>query len=341
MRNSYLNRFWIGIVLTFAAVGNAPAHEVRPGYLELRQLDGHIWEILWRVPHREGTLLPLSLRLPDDCQEQGRSVRSTSGATDTRLRVLCPSGLTGWHASIDGLALQRSNVLARAFLNDGSDRTVLLTPDQPDLVLQPKQDQVEVGINYLRLGVEHILLGFDHLLFVLALMLLVRGRRKLILTITAFTLGHSVTLVAAVVGWVQADVGLVELLVALSIAIVAVEVIHLRRGRMGLGARWPAVFAVGFGLLHGLGFASALRTLGLPVHDIPLALFSFNLGVELGQLIFVLSVVLVAHQTRLAPTRQGPDGRLSHTDRLTLPAAYLIGTIAMYWAVERSWSLWA
>ena len=143
------------------------------------------------------------------------------------------------------------------------------------------------------LGVEHILFGVDHLLFVLALLILVKGWRKLVGTITAFTVAHSITLAAATLGFVHVPSKPVEATIALSIVFVACEIVHRRQGRSGLTETWPWVIAFSFGLLHGLGFASALREVGLPQNAIPLALLFFNIGVELGQLLFIGVVMAV------------------------------------------------
>ncbi len=184
-----------------------------------------------------------------------------------------------------------------------------------------------VAATYLGLGIEHILLGVDHLLFVLALLLLVRSWRRLIATITAFTVAHSITLAAATLGFVHVPIKPVETAIALSIVFVAAEIVHGREGRPGLAARWPWVVAFVFGLLHGLGFAGALSEVGLPDSAIPTALLFFNLGVELGQLAFVgaaLAVIAASRQLRL-PTP-------AWSWRL---APYGIGTVAMYWTIER------
>jgi hydrogenase/urease accessory protein HupE len=185
---------------------------------------------------------------------------------------------------------------------------------------------------YTLLGIGHILLGFDHLLFVLALLLLVDGTRRLIMTITAFTIAHSITLVFATLGFVSVPGPPVEAMIALSIVFVASEIIHGRQGRPGLTQRYPWVVAFAFGLLHGLGFAGALAEVGLPQASIPLALLFFNVGVEIGQLLFIAAVLLLLALGRrvLAMTgRHEPPGWLWR-----LPP-YAIGGMASYWVFER------
>ena len=184
-----------------------------------------------------------------------------------------------------------------------------------------------MAATYLALGIEHILLGIDHLLFVLALVLLVKGWKKLVATITAFTLAHSITLALATLGFVHVPGPPVEACIALSIVFVAAEIIHRRQGRPGLTERAPWVVAFTFGLLHGLGFAGALSEVGLPQHAIPIALLFFNVGVELGQLAFVFIVLLVLAAARRLPPRVPAWGWRA--------APYAIGSVAMFWVLQR------
>jgi hydrogenase/urease accessory protein HupE len=180
---------------------------------------------------------------------------------------------------------------------------------------------------YLRLGVEHILTGVDHLLFVLGLLILTRGGGRLLATITAFTVAHSITLAAATLGWVHVPQPPVEAVIALSIAFVAAEIVRGRAGHAGVAERWPWLVAFVFGLLHGLGFASGLAEIGLPEKRIPLALLFFNVGVELGQLAFVAVVLLALRAT--ARVRH----RLPGSSGLLVP--YFIGSVAMFLLLER------
>jgi hypothetical protein len=200
-------------------------------------------------------------------------------------------------------------------------------PSAPRFTVTAASGSLGVARTYVGLGVEHILFGVDHLLFVLALLILVPSGRLLLWTITSFTLAHSLTLAAATLGWVAVPPAPVEAAIALSIVFVASEILHARRGRPGLSARRPWLVAFAFGLLHGFGFAGALRELGLPERSIPLALLAFNLGVELGQLVFVAAVLaLAAAIARL---------RIPAVRRWREAAAYGIGTIAAYWLIER------
>jgi hydrogenase/urease accessory protein HupE len=192
------------------------------------------------------------------------------------------------------------------------------------------------------LGVEHILLGVDHLLFVLALVILVRGWRRVAITVTAFTVAHSITLAAATLGYVHMPGPPVEATIALSIMLVAAEIVNARRGHSSLTARWPWLVAFAFGLLHGFGFAGALSEVGLPQHAIPLALLFFNLGVEVGQLAFVAGVMTLAWAARwLAAQRLGPVYTQQVFARVDVAAAYVIGVPAAYWLIDRTTGLWS
>jgi hydrogenase/urease accessory protein HupE len=185
----------------------------------------------------------------------------------------------------------------------------------------------EIAWAYLVLGVEHILAGVDHLLFVLALLLIVRGGVRILLTITAFTVAHSITLVAATLGWVHVPGPPVEAMIALSIVFVAAEIVRGLRGRPGLTARAPWVVAFCFGLLHGLGFAGALAEVGLPQTAIPVALLMFNVGVEIGQLIFVAATLAAGALLARLPLPRRPW--------MDYAIPYAIGAVAMFWVVER------
>jgi len=210
----------------------------------------------------------------------------------------------------------------------------------PSFVVAAAPRALDVTRTYLVLGVEHILFGVDHLLFVLALLILVKGWRKLVGTITAFTVAHSITLAAATLGFVHVSSKPVEATIALSIVFVACEIVHRRQGRSGLTETWPWVIAFSFGLLHGLGFASALREVGLPQNAIPLALLFFNVGVEVGQLLFVGAVMaiitLAVHVARKFTWRNiATQSAFSWCENIS---AYIIGGVAAFWLIERTLS---
>jgi hydrogenase/urease accessory protein HupE len=240
-----------------------------------------------------------------------------------------PQGLDGWEVAVHGLPATMVDVLVRVAYADGRVVSRMLRPDAPSFTLTAETAGPAAG-GYFVLGVEHILFGIDHLLFVFALVLIVRGIGPLVKTITAFTVAHSITLAAATLGWVHVPSAPVEAVIALSIGFVAAEIVRSRRGQPGLTERAPWLVAGVFGLLHGFGFAGALSDVGLPANDIPLALLFFNVGVEAGQLAFVavaLGVIALLRRIRL------PDW----TPHLP---PYAIGSVAMYWVIERTAAIW-
>jgi len=319
--------------------GPAQAHEVRPGYLELRQFDAETWDLVWKVPANGDRRLALDVQLPENCRNGEPGTRFINGAYIERWRSRCSGGLTGREIGIAGLPATRTDVLARVSRADGTAQTVRLTPSAPVFTVSPTASGWQVIHTYLALGVEHILLGIDHLLFVLALLFLVGSWPRLIGTVTAFTLAHSLTLAAATLGWIRVPQAPVEAAIALSIVFVAVEILHARQGRAGLAARLPWVVAFVFGLLHGLGFAAALRDIGLPEHAIPLALAFFNVGVELGQLLFIAVVFGLLWLIRaLGQPASESEDTWRQAERFALPGAYVIGTLAMFWVFDRTYS---
>jgi hydrogenase/urease accessory protein HupE len=242
-----------------------------------------------------------------------------------------PGGLDGKAIVFTQLSETRIDVLGRLVRLDGSVQLERILPVDARFVVRSTPRQLEVVRTYTVLGIEHILTGFDHLLYVLAMLMLVTGWRRILATMTAFTATHSLTLTAATLGWVNVPQPPVEACIALSIVFVAREIVQARRGRTGLTARWPWAVSFTFGLMHGFGFAGALAQVGLPVGAIPAALLFFNVGVELGQLMFVASVLsLIAAGRSLA---QGVQWR--QPDWLWRVAPYGIGGLATFWLVER------
>ena len=313
--------------------GQVAAHEMRPAYLEINELTPFAYSVLWKVPMRGDMRLRLDPDFPDNCGEVvPPSVRSTSGALISNWNIQCDNGLSGQRIGIEGLGNTLTDVLARVQHLDGAVQTTRIKPAEPYFIVAGSSSRLALSATYLWLGIEHILLGIDHLLFVFALMLIVSGTRRLVLTITAFTVAHSITLAGATLGYVHVPQQPVEAVIALSILFLATEIIHSRRGRPGYVERWPWVVAFIFGLLHGFGFAGALAEVGLPEHAIPFALVFFNIGVELGQLAFVGVVMLSAWLLRRINAFP-----LRSAEILT---TYLIGGIAAYWTIDRVAGFW-
>lgn len=315
-------------VVILAVTGVAHAHELRPAYLELRQIEPDTFDVLWKVPAKGELRLGLYVRLPEDCTEtQTRTVYPTGDAFIERWQVRCLGGLPGKTITVDGLATTLTDVLVRLQWSDGRTQTVRLDAGQTSFVVEAAPNWRQLAGAYTSFGVEHILLGIDHLLFVLGLMMIVRSFSTLVKTITAFTVAHSITLGLAVFGVVKVTPGPVEAAIALSIVFLGVEILRARRGQLGLTYRSPWIVAFLFGLLHGLGFAGALTSLGLPAADIPVALLFFNVGVEIGQLLFVLLILVLAWPFRFLEVKWPKWSE-------PLPA-YTIGTFATYWFLGR------
>jgi len=313
----------------------ADAHEMRPGYLEIRESAPDTYDVLWKVPALGDDMrLGLYLRFDDDVRTITEPVAGFLGGAHTqRLRIQRDGGLTGTLVTIDGLDATFTDVLLRLERADGTEITHRLTPANPSYVIEAEPGTGQVALTYLVLGTEHILSGVDHLLFVLALLMVVVSWRKLVGTITAFTVAHSITLALAALGFVHVPGRPVEAIIALSIVFVAAEIVRGRMGKPGLTARLPWIVAFTFGLLHGFGFAGALNEIGLPQSAIPLALFTFNVGVEIGQLLFIAAIfVLYAIAKRIQPTPPEWAWRIP---------TYAIGGVAAYWMIERFVGFWA
>jgi hydrogenase/urease accessory protein HupE len=319
-------------MLAFVLAANLPeiayGHEVRPGYLELQQTASETWSVLWKVPAQGDMRLSIHPRFPEGCALVSEPIAfQANAAYIERTSIACKGGLAGHAIGVDGLSGTMTDVLVRSVRADGSVQVARLSPSAPAFVFESTPRSLEVARAYTVLGVEHILGGIDHLLFVLGLMLLVRNKWLLVKTITAFTIAHSITLAAATLGWMRVSQPPVEAVIALSILFLASELAKQHRGDAGLMERYPWIVAFIFGLLHGFGFAGALREVGLPESDIPLALFTFNVGVELGQLLFVGTVLVALAVLRRFLTR--------------VPAwmhampAYAIGTMASCWLLQR------
>ena len=313
--------------------GSALAHEMRPAYLELRQTGAETYDVLWKVPGRgEDLRLGLYVGFPADAMNvtEPRGAMINNALTE-RWSVQRAGGLNGASIRIDGLSATMTDVLVRLERLDGTTQVTRLTPSAPSFVVEAAPGASEVARTYLVLGVEHILGGADHLLFVLALLILVKGTRRLIWTVTAFTIAHSLTLAAATLGLVHVPGPPVEAAIALSIVFVAAEILHSRHGEAGLTERFPWVVAFTFGLLHGFGFASALNEVGLPQTAIPVALLFFNIGVEIGQLLFIAAVFAFIAVVRKISRRVA----MSYPSWSWRIPPYAIGAISAFWLVQR------
>jgi len=317
------------------------AHEVRPGYLELTEQNNGTYQVLWKVPVNGPVKLRLAVTLPDKCHALTPvSSHVIDAARIDRWQTECPGGIAPGEIFIEGLQNTITDVLLRVQHAGGSTETVRLTPTQPGYLVQGEQGFASVAATYFVLGVEHILIGIDHLLFVLVLLLLVLNWRRLIFTITAFTIAHSITLALSALELVSVPQAPVEAVIALSIMFVAIEVVHRKQGRYSLTANMPWIAAFAFGLLHGFGFAGALHEIGLPQHAIPLALALFNIGVEAGQLIFIGAFFIMTSLAGRLLKQADSNTAWRVTERIAMPAAYITGSLACFWTIERTASFW-
>ena len=295
----------------------------------LHQTAAENYDALWKVPGLgENLRLGIYVELPAGCTNvvEPRAVMINSAYTE-RWSVSCPGGLTGGTIRIAGLAATTTDVLVRIERLDGSTQVTRLKPSAPSFVVEAAPSSLEVARTYYLLGVEHILSGIDHLLFVLALLIITRGGWKLVKTVSAFTLSHSLTLTAATLGFVHVPQRPVEAVIALSIVFVAAETLRMRHGSGSISASSPWIVAFSFGLIHGLGFAGGLSDAGLPAGHIPTALLFFSLGVEAGHFVFigvVLSAVALAGRMRMPVPRWAE-----------LVPSYAIGSVAMFWVIQR------
>jgi len=316
----------LGVLL--ALHGAALAHELRPGFLEIRETGPATYDIRFKVPARGDMRLGLYVRLPAECATAGPTRTERAGnAFLESMSMTCPGGLAGKQISVDGLAGTFTDVVVRVALSGGSIQAARLTPDQPYFTVAAAPTWRDTARTYFLLGVEHILLGIDHLLFVLALLLLVRNVWTLVKVITAFTVAHSITLALAALELTRIPQAPVEAVIALSIAFVAAEIVRQERHQSDLASKAPWIIAFAFGLLHGLGFGGVLREIGLPQSDVPLALLSFNLGVEAGQLLFVFAVIALKTIADRLVDLKVPWVRTA--------ASYGIGSLAAVWFVQR------
>jgi hydrogenase/urease accessory protein HupE len=330
-------RWIIAAMLTLGFGGTAFGHALQPGYLELRLIDQDLYAVLWKVPDTSGRPMAISAELPQQCAPRTPGGSTWDGVAHVyRWSATCTGGIEAGTILIAGLAETTTDVLVRFDLADGENLTHRLTAGDPSFTVPSTPSSLAVVRTYTGLGIEHILLGIDHLAFVLALLLITRGARKTIVTVTAFTFAHSITLAAATLGFVQIPGPPIEATIALSIVFVAAEILRGQRGNPGLTEKYPWIVAFTFGLLHGFGFAAALNEVGLPSSSIPMALLFFNVGVEIGQLVFIacmfvifaLSKKIAGHIEVLRP------GRRWRSLASAVPP-YAIGSFAVFWLIQR------
>jgi hypothetical protein len=315
--------FLFGLVVVIPAF----SHEMRPAYLELRESRPGEFSVLWKTPMLGGMRLSLEPEFSGDAQPVTPVTTLTPPGASVQTWTLRSPALRGQTLRIRGLDATMTDALVRCEFADGTTWIQRLSPAQPSAPIPVGQTAWAVAGVYVQLGIQHILSGIDHLLFILALLIITRGGWKLVKTVTAFTVSHSITLSLATLGYVHIPQRPVEAAIALSIVFVASEIVHTRSGRPGLTARAPWVVAFAFGLMHGLGFAGGLSEAGLPAGHIPTALAFFSAGVEVGHFLFVGSVlflIALLRRIRISLPRWGE-----------LVPPYAIGSLAMFWVIQR------
>lgn len=326
----------LAALLCWGLVLPAQAHRFAPSSLQWVELEGGRYNLVWKTPLQSVSPVPLLPRWPSDCTVLSTSPVQQEGTGEVarwqlQCRELGAAGLVGSSIGVTGLGPNQASAVLSLRLLDGREYQQILTPEQPDFTVPEEPGAGQVMTGYSVLGVEHIWGGADHLLFVFGLLLLVGVNTRLLWTITAFTVGHSVTLALVTLGVFGYPVALVEFTIALSIFWLAVAL--TRPPGEGLFQRHPWWLAAAFGLLHGMGFAGALAATGLPQTQLPLALLFFNLGIELGQLAFIAAVALWWYfLRRLLGEWQG---------RLRPLPVYLLGSLSALWCIERGLELLA
>ena len=305
------------------------ADEFRPALLEVTEQEGGWVEVTWKVPTLGEQVLAITPVMPEFFKPfgPGSSRRVPGAVIETKSYTTDGQALHGAMLGVEGLAAVPADVVVRISLLDGIEHSAILRSNNTSFTIPEQITNSELAVSYWRMGTIHILEGFDHLLFLLTLLLIVTGIWPLLKTVTAFTLAHSLTLALATLGLIHIPQVPTEGVISLSIMLLAVEVVRKNQGKLTLSERYPWLIAFTFGLVHGLGFAGALYEIGVPQHAVPLALLMFNVGVESGQVIFVVAVsVLLAGLHHLH----------GHT-ALTLMRAtpYAIGGVAAFWTIQR------
>ncbi len=308
--------FWVVTIAAGLFGGAVHAHEMSMAEMEMRELAKGEFLWMWKATDERASNRALVVQWPDTCRAEGQVLRCGAAGLQGRLGV-------------DGVGQRYSAAMVKVIWLSGKSRVYTLTASQPTVQLYGSADDErgmgEIAWAYVVLGFEHILSGIDHLLFVMGLLFLVGFQRKLIWTITAFTVAHSLTLASAALGWLTLRSAPVEACIALSIVLVATEALRKHGQHETLSQRFPAMVAFLFGLVHGLGFAGALQDIGLPQNHLAVALLTFNVGVELGQLVAVAAAWAL---TWLAM-------RQAWAPRLRTPILYVIGSMAAYWSWTR------
>jgi hydrogenase/urease accessory protein HupE len=329
------------IALLFAW-GLANAHDSRPNFVEIIETSQDIFSVQWKIPASVPYGALPTIGMPDSCSTDARlATQQASGAYQGRINYSCPGGLSGKTVSIDFPIINPSlSSLFQVRLANGEQYVKILKPSESSWTIPDAESRLAVAAQYTLLGIEHIWIGLDHLLFVACLLLIARTPRKVLITITGFTVAHSITLALSVLDLIRIPTPPVEAAIALSVLFLAWEIV--KNDETQLTFRYPVAVSTSFGLLHGLGFAAVLRDIGLPQTQLPTALLFFNVGVEIGQILFLLALIvafLIARPVLTRLLRMDAD-RTIHWETVTTPASYVIGGLASYWMIDRIFGFW-
>ncbi len=327
IRSAIFMLVWVLVAGTSVGVY---AHESQPGTLELRQFEKDRYEVTWRAPIYFGRPHPARLELPEHWKTivEPTVRRLPDSQVFRRVVAVGSQGVEGSIIAFTGLENTITDVFIRLNRLDGTTMTAVVRPSRPFAQLRGERTWYTTAAEYIGLGFHHILQGIDHLLFVLGLLLIVKGRETLLKTVTAFTVAHSITLAIATLGFASAPLPPLNAAIALSILFLGPEIVRSWRGEMSLTIRYPWVVAFLFGLLHGFGFASGLVTTGMPRAELPLALLFFNVGVELGQLVFVFTALALVRSFKVLEVRWPRWAE-------ALPG-YAVGSLGAYWTIQRT-----
>jgi hydrogenase/urease accessory protein HupE len=321
---------FVAVILGSFTAGGLHAHEIRPALLDITEREPGFFDVQWKVPALGDRSLPIRPVFPECMKPVGPpSAHAAPGAILQYFSFKTDGEpISGETITIDGLTGVQIDVLVRIKLANGDNHSIILRPSSPSCVIPERPSTTELGWSYFLIGIKHILEGVDHLLFILGLLLIVKSTSMLVKTVTAFTVAHSITLAIATLGYASTPLPPLNVLIALSILFLGPEIVRVWRGQSSFSIRHPWVVAFAFGLLHGFGFASGLKMIGLPAHEIVLALLMFNVGVEAGQLFFVGLIIAMLYAFRTLEIRWPRWAELT--------PGYAVGSLGAFWVIQRA-----
>jgi len=335
-------RFALAMLWVLCALP-AHAHDARPNYVQITETEANSFSVSWKVPSgMPGGALPYPT-LPEGCAADRQPAWQQAGAEYVGQQVFqCDAPLSGRVVGIVFPIVNPSlSTLYKIRLANGVEHLRILKPSETKWTVPDAENRFSVATQYTQLGIEHIWIGIDHLLFVACLLFIARAPRRLLITITGFTVAHSITLALSTLDVVRIPTPPVEAAIALSVIFMAWEIV--KGNKTSFVYRYPVAVSSSFGLLHGFGFAAVLRDIGLPQTELPAALLFFNVGVEIGQILFVAALLAAFFILRPVFTRllQSARDNEVHWTSLTVPASYFIGSVASFWMIQRIAGFWA